>query len=132
MKGDVDVIGAKVKILCIADYYLPGFRAGGPIRTLSNMFVILSDRLDFKLITRDRDLGSDTPYDDVNLGEWQDQGTVSVYYASPSEFGFPAFENALASNQYDLLYLNSFFGFRSSISIYLRNRLRHRDLPLLI
>ena len=37
----------KLNILIFADYYLPGFKAGGPIKTLSNLVDQLGDEFHF-------------------------------------------------------------------------------------
>lgn len=37
-----------MKILTLADYYLPGYKAGGPIRTLANMVDMLGDEFKFR------------------------------------------------------------------------------------
>lgn len=48
-----------VKVLTFTSYYLPGYKGGGPVRTIENMIAHLSDSgLEFWVITRDRDLGT--------------------------------------------------------------------------
>jgi hypothetical protein len=34
---DAKTPAAKPKVLCFVDYYLPGYKAGGPTRTIINM-----------------------------------------------------------------------------------------------
>ncbi len=55
-------VDMKTTILATSDYYLPGHRGGGAVQAISNMVVRLSDDWDFKVITRDRDLGDKVPY----------------------------------------------------------------------
>ena len=45
----------KKKILVFIDWYLPGFRAGGPIRSCANLISHLSDEFDFNIVTTDTD-----------------------------------------------------------------------------
>ena len=47
----------KTTILSSVGYYLPGYKAGGPIRTLANMVDRLGDEFQFKIVTLDRDFG---------------------------------------------------------------------------
>ena len=45
-------------ILSFAGHYLPGYKAGGPIRSIANMVDQLGDEFDFRIVAGDRDLGS--------------------------------------------------------------------------
>ena len=45
----------KLKILTFIGWYLPGYRGGGPTRTLANMVDRLGDEFEFKIVTSDRD-----------------------------------------------------------------------------
>lgn len=103
------------RVLVMADHYLPGFRAGGPIRTLSNLVEQLGAEYQFRIITRDRDWGDDAPYADIVPGRWHSLGAARVYYASPQELAPAALSRLLAATPTDLLYLNSFFSPRMSI-----------------
>lgn len=116
----------KIKVLCVTDYYLPGYKAGGPIRTISNMSDILAGEVDFSIVTRDRDMGDDEAFDSVQANEWQTVGSSPVYYASPKTFGARAIERTF--DNHDILYLNSFFSIRGSIEPYLRFRNRTKIL----
>ena len=61
----------KLKILVFCDYYLPGFKAGGPIRSISNIIVNLHEEFDFHIYTSDRDFLMEGPYSDIQLGHWK-------------------------------------------------------------
>lgn len=60
---------SKVTVLTFARYYLPGFKAGGPIRTLSNMVEALGDEFDFRIVCSDRDFMDRAAYPTCCLGE---------------------------------------------------------------
>ena len=111
------------RVLVTADHYLPGFRAGGPIRTLSNLVEQLGGEYDFRIVTRDRDLGDDVPYAAVVPGRWHPQGAALVHYASPQDLEPAALGRLLAATPADLLYLNSFFSPRMSVLPLLLRRL---------
>jgi glycosyltransferase involved in cell wall biosynthesis len=121
-----------VKVICVVDYYLPGFRGGGPVRTIVNMRNLLADDVDIAVFTRDRDLGSGSAYDTVRVDCWTGTEDGPVYYASPAEFSAAGLKRAMAGHRFDLLYLNSFFGFRSSIEPYLRMRRLLPRIPVLL
>jgi len=90
-------------------HYLPGYKAGGPVRTLANLIEWLGDELQFRVLTSDRDSGERQPYTDIERGTWQSVGKAQVLYLSPQELGLPNLHRTLNDLQYDLLYLNSFF-----------------------
>ena len=48
------------RVLVVADYYLPGFRAGGPVRAISNTIRRLSAHADFSVVTRNHDADGST------------------------------------------------------------------------
>lgn len=103
------------KVLAIADYYLPGFKAGGPIRTIANIRHALRDQIEFDLITRDRDLGMAGPYPGIAADRWLGDQGARLYYASPKAFGPRSIGMAIREGDYDILYLNSFFSVKGSI-----------------
>lgn len=96
-------------ILVFADYYLPGYRAGGPIRAISNLVDSLSDDFQFHIVTRDRDLGNDEPYPGIVSGEWVNVGKAKVAYLSREKMSFMAMLELLKTHPYHAIYLNSFF-----------------------
>ncbi len=121
-----------LKILCVTDFYLPGFKGGGPIRTLANMRKLLAGAAEIAIFTRDRDLGSDTPYDAIKPNEWLDATDGPIFYADPDGFNAKGVRGAMAGQAFDILYLNSFFGFRSSIQMVLAFRRAHQAPQILL
>lgn len=113
---------SRAKILCVTDHFLPGYKAGGPIRTIVNLCKTLSGEIVFDIVTRDHDLGDNTSFVGVTSDEWRILDGVRVYYASPENFGVPAIERAW--DGHDVLYLNSFFSARGSIFPYWKFRRR--------
>jgi glycosyltransferase involved in cell wall biosynthesis len=99
----------KLKILVLNQYYLPGYKSGGPIRTIENMVNYLSDHFDFFIFTSDRDALDIKSYEDVRIDKWNSVGTAKVYYASPKMRCAKGIRKIFKENKYDILYLNSFF-----------------------
>lgn len=98
-----------VRVLTTIGSYLPGYKAGGPIRSVANLINALGDDFEFYVITSDRDLGEDKPYDNLVVGSWQSVAKANVLYLSPADMRLVNWHHLLNSNSYDLLYLNSFF-----------------------
>lgn len=97
------------KILTFVSFYLPGYKAGGPLRTIANMVHHLNDDFEFWIVTRDRDLGDTSPYPDIQTNKWQQMGDAMVYYLPPENCTVRTIANLIADTPYDVLYLNSFF-----------------------
>ncbi|MEW5985867.1 MAG: glycosyltransferase [Chloroflexota bacterium] len=97
------------KILVVISHYLPGYKAGGPIRTVASMVEGLGDELAFYVLTADRDLGENQPYPSIIRRSWQTVGKAQVRYLSPRERNPLALRRLLNSLDYDLIYFNSFF-----------------------
>lgn len=96
-------------ILLFTDHYLPGYRAGGPVRTIANMVENLGDDFKFLIITRDRDLNEDNPYQDCKINQWNTVGKASVFYLSPDQLSLRNIAFLMRATAHDILYLNSFF-----------------------
>jgi glycosyltransferase involved in cell wall biosynthesis len=98
-----------MKILILTDYYLPGYKAGGPIQTLSNIIDRFGDEFEFKVLTRDRDLKDKRPYKGIVTNSWQFLNKAEVLYLSPSNNIVRSMHQIISNVKYDLLYVNSFF-----------------------
>lgn len=102
------------KVLVFSDYYLPGYRAGGPIRSLEALIEHLKDQIEFKIITRNHDFKAKSRYPIENAREVQ-VGSAKVEYYADSLSLIASFTKQLAVSQASVLYLNSFFSFYYSI-----------------
>lgn len=102
-------------LLVFTGFYLPGYKGGGPIRTIANMVEQMGDEFDFSLYTADRDLGDAEPYNTVQPDAWQRVGKANVFYASPGFGGFFSLWRAVVGFKGGIIHLNSFFSFRFSI-----------------
>jgi len=107
----------KKRILVFSGHYIPGYKAGGPIRSLENIFNQLSEDVDFYLVTSNRDVGDKKPYKGINANTWTTVGKVSVFYVDGNYLKKSAFNEILEKVQPDTIYLNSLFSFYSSIYI---------------
>lgn len=96
-------------VATILGYYLPGFKAGGPIRTIVNLVEHLGEEFDFRILTRDRDLGDSEPYPGISCGTWMQVGKAQVMYLTPVQLSAWTWHHLFDSFDFDLLYLNSFF-----------------------
>jgi len=99
----------KPTILLLADYFAPAYKAGGPIRSLSNLVAGLGDEFDFLVLTRNRDLGDARPFPDIEPNRWLARAGHRACYLAPTRNLPGAIRRALRDASFDLVYLNSFF-----------------------
>lgn len=105
----------KQRVLLFTDWFLPGFKGGGPIQTIAGMIDNLSDDIDFYVVTRDRDLGSTLPYPNIESEVWNKFGGAKIYYWPPTLRAKLKILNSLKNINYDIIYLNGVFSFASSV-----------------
>lgn len=98
-----------MKILTFSNFYLPGYKGGGPIKTIKNLIIQTSDFLSYKVVTLDRDLGDACAYTNINLNSWNDLGYSQVFYSQIGFGGIKQIFGLLIKENYDIVYLNSFF-----------------------
>jgi hypothetical protein len=49
-------------VLVLVGTYLPGYKAGGPLRSIANLVATLGLEFHFRIVTLDRDLGDKLPF----------------------------------------------------------------------
>lgn len=103
------------KILIACPLYLPGFKGGGPIRSVSNLVAALSEEFDFYIVTADRDHGDHSSYPDINLGQWMKVGGAKVMYLAPGVGKYMTLWKIIRKKGWDFVYLNGFFNLDFSL-----------------
>ena len=109
------IITSRPIILCFVAYYLPGYRSGGPVRTIANFVDQLGDEFEIRIVTRDRDALDTEPYPSIEVDAWNAFGKAQVFYASEKMVNLRGIRRLLRETPHDVLYLNSFFAFGFSI-----------------
>lgn len=100
----------KPQVLVFIDWYLPGFKAGGPIRSLANLVDHLRDRIDFHIVTRATDYTEDTPYLGIAPDRWTTlPGGEKVWYASEEGTSLAAWKRIMKEAQWDTIYVNGLY-----------------------
>lgn len=70
------------KNLIIIGKYLPGYKDGGPIRTIKNLVEFFKGEYEFYILCYDRDNGDTEPYDGICYNQWNKVGSANVWYTS--------------------------------------------------
>lgn len=91
------------KVLIIMGRYLPGYKDGGPVRSIKNLVDRLGEEYQFRILTTDRDHGDDKPYPDIKVRDWNTVGAAEVFYVEPGGFHADIVEELAA--EADLVYL---------------------------
>ena len=80
-----------IAILC--GRYLPGYKDGGPLRTIVNICDCLGKEYRFKIITNDRDHGDTEAYPNIQYDAPNYVGNAEVWYLKSGGFTFSAIQN---------------------------------------
>ncbi|MDA7675838.1 glycosyltransferase [Akkermansiaceae bacterium] len=102
-------MSAKPIILVLLQYYLPGYKSGGPVRSIEGLGEHLGEKLDFRVAAYDRDSGDSEPYPTVQIGGWQRVGKTEVNYVSKALSRWTQVFHLLREEPVNLLYLQSLF-----------------------
>lgn len=97
-----------IRVLAFVEWYFPGWRAGGPPRTIAAMVDRLQGEVAFRIVTRDHDLGQSDTYD-LPRKRWHHVDSAQVLYAARSDLSVKPMSAVLADPWHDVLYLNSVF-----------------------
>lgn len=104
--GIGDLRMRRKKVLVFVATYLPGYKSGGPLRSITNVVDYLSDRFDFYVVTRDRDAADEERYPQVIADRWCQVNKAKVLYCS--SITPPLLCRVFREVEPDLVYLNSF------------------------
>ncbi len=105
---------SKKKILIFIDWFLPGYKAGGPIRSMANMVSYLNDKYEFFIFTGNTDYTETTPYSNINYNEWTDfDKNIKVFYSTKDKQNYNFYKQII--KQFDLVYINGVYSLHFSI-----------------
>jgi len=100
----------KPRLLVCTDWFPPGFRAGGPIRSTANVVTLLANDFEISVITSDRDFQATEPYPGLPSDTWLPyENGAQVRYLSPACMTAAAVGAIVGQTQPDCIYLNSMF-----------------------
>ena len=105
------------KILIFTDSFLPGFKGGGPITSISNLVSLLNNHFDILICTKDRDFEDIEPYKGIEQNKIIKYKEYNVIYLSSMDK--QNLSKAIVDFNPDLLYLNSFFSKTTQLVMFL-------------
>ncbi len=111
------------KVLIINPYYLPGYRSGGPQRTIENLVDYFGETNDIYILTQDHDFESSLHYDGITNNIWVKVGNARVMYVSSKDYKWKALREAY--DEFDTIYSCGLFE-QNSVFLLLLHRLKRK------
>ncbi len=114
-------VSKKPILLILYDYFLPGFKAGGPIQSIGNMAALLQENYDCRIITQGFDLNSHEPYENINLNAWNDlylenrEHPIPIFYTKKGGTHFLNLQHLFKKIKPDVVYVNGIYTFRFAL-----------------
>ena len=108
------------KLLIVSNFFKPGFRAGGPIKSIDLICKNLKDDYNILVVTSSRDIGTYQNYDDIKPNTILNRDGYKVIYLSAYNFLNIFFQ--VKRFKPNLIYMNSIFS-SQNIYIFFLNRL---------
>ncbi|KAB7743334.1 glycosyltransferase [Nostocoides sp. F2B08] len=104
---NTDRLGANAQVLAFAPFYLPGFKGGGPIRSMAEILRALPSTVSVLLVTSDRDLGDGQPYPGLSSTVVADRHHRIYYWDRASAKSWWHLSRLVVGPRFELLFLNS-------------------------
>ena len=106
----------KKKILFVVDWYLPGYKAGGPTRSMANICEHFGEIFDLYIITRNTDYMDKTPYTNILTGQWNRlENNEYVFYANEKDVSKKFYAEILKKENFDAVYIHGIFSWKFSL-----------------
>jgi len=117
------------RVLIFIDWYLPGYKAGGPVTSCENMINALRDEIEFFVVTRNSDYCEEIPYADITPNQWLNRGkNEKVMYLSADNLSYRTIRQIIRISDSDVIYVNGLYSRVFSIYplLVLRNQSDHQ------
>lgn len=116
------------KILVFIDWFLPGYKAGGPIRSVANLAAHLSSKFEFFIVTRNTDYLEPIPYPNIVPNKWIDFAeNIKIFYFSEDKLNITNIKKLVNDTDFDIVYINGIYSFYFSLlPVYLFRKTRKK------
>jgi len=99
----------KKVILVFIDWYVPAYKAGGPIRSVYNIAKKFENEANFYIVSSIFDLGEATPLNGVKENTWTNLENSKVIYLFSEHQNTKRYKEIINEIKPDTIYLNSLF-----------------------
>ncbi len=103
-------------ILVFIDWYYPGYKAGGPVRSCLNMVEHLKVEFNFYIVTRNTEYTETIPYKNIRYDEWVDgPNGEKVIYLTEGKQSLEFYSSLMEEKEYDSIMIMGLFSKKFSI-----------------
>ena len=100
---------SRKKILIFIDWFVPAYKAGGPISSVRNLCNALENEYDIYVVTSDTDLGDQQPLKGITSNAWQSFGNIQVLFLPYSDQTKEKYIQIYKEIKPEVVHLNSLF-----------------------
>src|SRR5438067_629616 len=95
----------------MVDWFTPGYKAGGPIRSTLNAALALKKNYEIYILTTDTDHGDTEPYPNILPDQWNTtvDDEIKTYYAKKKTLSRSQLKKQIVNVDADYLYLNHLY-----------------------
>jgi glycosyltransferase involved in cell wall biosynthesis len=104
----------KPKLLLFSDWFYPGYKAGGPIKSVTNLSIALQQKIDVFVFTADTDLNETKVYPNIQPNTWIKPivgNNVQVYYCSKDNLNRATIKAIIKEVNPTSVYLNHLWSY---------------------
>ena len=112
------------------DWFLPAYKAGGPITSIANLVESIHTFFDIHLVCGDRDYLEIKPYQSVEFNRWIESFGIQVMYLSPENQKKSIYRDIIQKVKPDIIYINGIFS--KSFSILPLLAARHNQAKVIV
>jgi len=105
----------KPKILVFIDWFVPAYKAGGPITSCYNAIEALKGYFDFYVVTSNTDYLENEPLKGIESDCWNSNDGFKVFYTSKTKLSIGFIRETIKHTEHQVLWINGFFSFYFSI-----------------
>lgn len=105
----------KPKVLIFIDWFLPAYKAGGPVQSVNNIVQQLKNNFEFYIVTSNKDLDAALVLKPSELNTWLYKGDYSVIYLDEHNQNKATYRRIFKERKYQTIYLNSLFSVKFSL-----------------
>ena len=106
---------SKTRLWIFIDWYLPAYKAGGPIQSISNLVSRLKDEFDISVITSNLDLGEPLDMEPKDLNSWVQKDGYQVIYLDSDHQNKKFYQTLFREHKFDVVYFNSLFSLKFTL-----------------
>ncbi|MDO6760253.1 glycosyltransferase [Tamlana sp. 2_MG-2023] len=99
----------KPHILIFTDWFLPAYKAGGPIQSVANLVNHLGQDYHFWVVTSNTDLDAPLPLRSEETNVWLQKDNYQVIYLDRQHQNLKAYKKIITHQNFKAVYFNSLF-----------------------